>query len=68
MIGIKNSTTRNSVYSLYITAHSTQEDDVPFPTSNTQVKMVEGNVMRSKTVNYTAFLKKKKNVGQKSIL
>lgn len=36
------------------TAHDTEEDAVPFPTSNTPVRKIGLNVMKSTIVNYTA--------------
>lgn len=37
------------------TAHDTQEDAVPFPTSNTPVTKIGLNAMKSTIVNYTAY-------------
>ena len=50
LICVKNIQNSNT-----FTVHGTQEDAVPSPSSNTQVRMIGVNVMKSKTVNSTAY-------------
>lgn len=40
---------------LYKKTDDTQDDAVPFPTSNTPVRKIGLNVMKSTIVNYTAY-------------
>lgn len=39
----------------FLQHHDTQEDAVPFPSSNTPVRKIGVNVMKNRTVNYTAY-------------